>query len=256
MKLIRISQIAVGSLVAAALGCGGSEPPARTTTETTSGTMSSITQQQLNEAQENASRLERERDEARQMADAEKARRDREVQAIKERSDYEVKVRKELDATDAELRAMKEKSLKGGTAANRAHVDELMKKRDDIEQLLRRAQDESADGWDRFKSEVDMAVEDLKKSVSMPAQPQRTMTAPGTSTGGTMGTGTTMPKTGGGTTTPKTGGTTTPRTGGTTTPTPKSGTTTPGGTTTPRTGGTNPKPAPAPAPTSTDSTQP
>ncbi|MDB4996419.1 MAG: hypothetical protein JWM74_3851, partial [Myxococcaceae bacterium] len=80
------------------------------------------------------------------------------------------------DATDSQLRSMTEKSIKG-TTANRAHVDDLMKKRDDIEQLLRKVQDESADGWDQFKIQVDMAVEDLKKDVSMPAQPK---TAPKT----------------------------------------------------------------------------
>jgi hypothetical protein len=32
-------------------------------------------------------------------------------------------------------------------------------------------QDESADGWDQFKIQLDMAVEDLKKDISAPAMP-------------------------------------------------------------------------------------
>jgi hypothetical protein len=173
MKPIRIGQLVTCSLIAAAYGCGGSEPPPRSITETTSGAVPSVSPREVTDAQENAARAERERDEARQQTEVERARRDREVQALRERSEFEGRIRKQLDSTDDELRKLEDIAARG-SAATRTRVDDLWKKRDDVERLLRRSSTESTDAWPSFKTEVGTAVEDLKKSVMKITSPGAT----------------------------------------------------------------------------------
>jgi septal ring factor EnvC (AmiA/AmiB activator) len=176
MKRMRIAQLVACSVVTAAVGCGGNERPARSTTETTSTVVRTITPE-LSAAQETAARLERERDEAREQAAMDKARREREVETLRERSDFEAKIRKQLDATDEELEALKVKAERFGPAM-RSRIEHLSMRREDIEQLLRRAHEESAVGWERLKADVNAAVEELKKEVGTQSGPGRTRSAP------------------------------------------------------------------------------
>lgn len=163
--IYRVLQVAVlPPILVAGAGCGGGggAPPARTPELTSAPASAAMSE--LNDAKEKIAQLQRERDEAHRLAQDEKSRLEQVTKAHQERADFEKKERDKLDAIDRELRPLLEKAGRA-SPAQRGRVEELSKKREQVDKLVRRALSEPEDRWAQYKSEVDMEIDDLRKSV-------------------------------------------------------------------------------------------
>jgi hypothetical protein len=160
----------LAGLSAISLGCGGSEPPARTPTETTSAEMSPTDQHKTDMA-----KLERERDDAnRQLAD-QVARNDEQSKRLavendgkRERAELTRTASTTIESARAELTVLDKKAARA-PQKNRAKMQKAVadakEKLDAVEGGARSIGADYGVGWSSFKSNLEAAIADLQQAV-------------------------------------------------------------------------------------------
>jgi hypothetical protein len=165
----------VGALVglsAISAGCGGSEPPARSPTETTSAELTPTKEQHL---MEDLARLERERDDAsRQLAD-QVARNDEQSKRLavesdtkRERADLTRTASTTIESARAELMVLDNKAARApqkSRAKMQKAVADAKEKLDAVEAGARSIGADYGAGWTSFRSNLEAAVAELQQAV-------------------------------------------------------------------------------------------
>jgi hypothetical protein len=159
-------------------GCGGSEPPARSPTETTSAELTPMNEQHLADL----ARLERERDDAsRQLAD-QVARNDEQSKRLavesdtkRERADLTRTASTTIESARAELMVLDNKAARApqkSRARTQKAVAEAKERLDAVEAGARSIGADHGAGWTSFRSNLEAAVAELQQAVRVAREMQ------------------------------------------------------------------------------------